>query len=167
MEDIRTLRRIAYDPYDRIEHPTAEDWKKSYDALKKLCELKPKDGVYPNTLGYLCFYGRHTGGERRYEEARAWFEKGAALRNIESTYKLADMLVDGLGGPVDRDRALDLYLFMYLYCRDEFENGMKERSLRRTTWKRSATCWKRSTPLNGGSSTAITGTRRWKGTSCA
>lgn len=123
---IKELERIAYDPYERIEHPTAEDWKKSYDALKELCELDPDASAYPNTLGYLCYYGRHTGGERKYAEARAWFEKGAALYNIESTYKLADMLTDGLGGPVDRKRALRMYLHMYLYCRDEFESGVKE-----------------------------------------
>lgn len=122
---IRALEKAAYDPYERIEHPTAEDWKKSYDALKELCELVPEEGIYPNTLGYLCYYGRHTGGRRMYREARAWFEKGAALRNIESTYKLADMLTDGLGGPKDRDRALRMYLHMYLYCRDEFESGRK------------------------------------------
>ena len=92
---IRALEKAAYDPYERIEHPTAEDWKKSYDALKELCELVPEEGIYPNTLGYLCYYGRHTGGRRMYREARAWFEKGAALRNIESTYKLADMLHEG------------------------------------------------------------------------
>ena len=95
---IRALEKIAYDPYERIEHPTAEDWKKSYDALKELCELDPKESIYPNTLGYLCYYGRHTGGERKYAEARAWFEQGNKLYNIESAYKLADMLTDGLGG---------------------------------------------------------------------
>lgn len=123
---IRELERIAYDPYERIEHPTAEDWLKSYDALKELCELEPEVSVYPNTLGYLCYYGRHTGGERKYSEARAWFEKGAALCSIESTYKLADMLTDGLGGPADQDRAFRMYLHMYLYCREQFEDGMKE-----------------------------------------
>ena len=123
---IKALERIAYDPYDRIEHPTTEDWKKSYDALKELCELDLEEGVYPNTLGYLCYYGRHTGGERKYTEARVWFEQGAKLRNIESTYKLADMLMDGLGGPANKDRALKMYLHMYLFCRDQFEAGRKD-----------------------------------------
>lgn len=123
---LKTLEKIAYDPYDRIDHPTAEDWKKSYDALKELCELDPMQSIYPNTLGYLCYYGRHTGGERKYAEARVWFEQGAKLRNIESTYKLADMLMDGLGGPADKDRALKMHLHMYLYCRDEFEAGRKD-----------------------------------------
>lgn len=123
---IRKLEKIAYGPYERIEHPTAEDWRKSYDALKKLSELLPEESGYPNTLGYLCYYGRHTGGERLYEEARAWFLKGAKLRSIESTYKLADMLAEGLGGPADRERAWRLYVHMYLYCRDQFENGMKD-----------------------------------------
>ena len=123
---VKQLEKIAYDPYERIEHPTAEDWQKSYDALKQLCELKPNAFLYPNTLGYLCFYGRHTGGERQYEEARKWFEKGAELRSIESTYKLADMLMAGLGGPADPEKAWRLYLHMYLYCRDEFESGKKD-----------------------------------------
>ena len=125
---IRALRKAAYAPYERIENPTAEDWKKAYDALKELCGLVPEEGAYPNTLGYLCYYGRHTGGERRYEEARAWFEQGAKLRNIESTYKLADMLMDGLGGPQDRPRAVKMYLHMYWYCRNQFESGIKESS---------------------------------------
>ncbi len=123
---IRALEKIAYDPYERIEHPTAENWRKSYDALKELFELEPGQGIYPNTLGYLCFYGRHTDGEPQYEEARIWFEKGAELYNIESTYKLADMLTDGLGGPVDKKLAFSLYAFLYRYCRDEFESGVKE-----------------------------------------
>lgn len=123
---IRALEKIAYDPYERIEHPTAEDWLKSYNALKELCELVPEEGLYPNTLGYLCYYGRHTGGVRKYAEARAWFEQGAKLYSIESTYKLADMLAEGQGGPADPDRARKLYIHMYLYCRDQFESGMKE-----------------------------------------
>ena len=121
----KKLEKIAWAPYEDIPDPTREDWRKAYDALTELAERYPKDGRYPNTLGYLCYYGRHTGGERKYAEARAWFEQGAKLRNIESTYKLADMLMDGLGGPVDKDRALKMYLHMYLYCRDEFEAGVK------------------------------------------
>ena len=121
--NVKELEEIAWAPYETIERPTAEDWKKSYDALRELVEMKPKDGRYPNTLGYLCYYGRHTGGKREYDEARAWFERGAERRMIESTYKLADMLTDGLGGPEDHERALRMYLDMYLYCRNQFEGG--------------------------------------------
>ena len=53
---IRRLVKIAYDPYERIAQPKAEDWKKSYDALKELCALCPDECSYPNTLGYLCYY---------------------------------------------------------------------------------------------------------------
>lgn len=123
---VQKLEKIAYDPYDRIEHPTAEDWRKSYDALKELCALKPRTAAYPNTLGYLCYYGRHTGGKRQYTEARQWFEKGAKLRNIESAYKLADMLAEGLGGPKDPERALSYYLLVYWFCRDQFESGVRD-----------------------------------------
>ena len=121
----KALETIAWAPYETISNPTREDWRKSYDALAELAERYPKDGRYPNTLGYLCYYGRHT-GQRDYAEARRWFEKGHALMMIESTYKLADMMTDGLGGPVDRDKAFRLYLQMYLYCRNEFEGGRKD-----------------------------------------
>ena len=60
--NVKELEKIAWAPYETIERPTAEDWKKSYDALRELAKMKPKDGRYPNTLGYLCYYGRHTGG---------------------------------------------------------------------------------------------------------
>ena len=74
----KELEKIAWAPYDLIRNPTREDWKKSYDALRQLEKENPKDGRYPNTLGYLCYYGRHT-GQRNYEEARMWFEKGNEL----------------------------------------------------------------------------------------
>ena len=35
---IRKLESIAYAPYEEIEHPTTEDWRKSYDALKEAVE---------------------------------------------------------------------------------------------------------------------------------
>ena len=118
----RELIRTAYAPYETIEHPTPEDWQKSYDALIQLVERSPKNGYYPNTLGYICYYGYHT-GQRDYVEARKWFEKGAALSMIESMYKLADMFKDGLGGEKDPDRAYALYYTLYKYCRDQFEGG--------------------------------------------
>lgn len=123
---IQRLHKIAYDPYERIKHPTPVDWQKSYEALKELCRILPDEGLYPNTLGYLCYYGRHTNGARQYKEARSWFEKGAKLRSIESTYKLADMLASGLGGPADPKYALRMYQFVYEYCRNQFESGVKE-----------------------------------------
>ena len=121
----KELEKIAWSPYDLIRNPTQEDWKKSYDALKQLAEENPQDGRYPNTLGYLCYYGRHT-GQRNYEEARMWFEKGNELHEIESAYKLSDMLAEGLGGPADRDRAVKLRIMVYVFCRDEFEDGMRD-----------------------------------------
>ena len=120
--DTQKLREIAYAPYETIEHPTREDWKRAYDALLELAAAEPDNGTYPNTLGYLCYYGRHT-GERNYEEARKWFEKGADLCVIESTYKLADMMIAGQGGPADPGRAAGYYGFLYNYCRRQFEAG--------------------------------------------
>ena len=120
--ETKKLERIAWAPYDTIAEPTREDWRKSYEALKELAERNPRDGRYPNTLGYLCFYGRHT-GERDYAEARAWFEKGTDLRMIESTYKLADMLMGGLGGEKNQLRAAEYYFFLYNFCREQFEAG--------------------------------------------
>ena len=123
--NIRKLERIAWAPYDTIQNPTREDWQKSYDALVQLAAEKPEDGRYPNTLGYLCYYDRHT-GQRDYTEARKWFEKGNDLHMIESAYKLSDMLAEGMGGPVDGQRALHLRLLVYFYCRDEFESGKRD-----------------------------------------
>lgn len=125
MLDVKALETIAWAPYETIPEPTREDWQKSYEALKELAAGNPKDGRYPNTLGYLCFYGRHT-GERNYEEARRWFEKGADLCVIESTYKLADMLMKGLGGDSDPRRAGRYYDFLYDFCRNQFESGIEE-----------------------------------------
>ena len=119
------LETLAWAPYERIKNPGRADWQDAYDALTELAKLYPEDGRYPNTLGYICFYGRNT-GKRNYREARKWFEKGAALNVIESTYKLADMLAEGLGGPADPVRALYMYVQMYLFCRIEFEGGRKD-----------------------------------------
>ena len=55
-----------------------------------------------------------------------WFEKGEKLDVIESMYKLADMLTEGMGGPADPDRALKLRLLVYYICRDQFEDGMQD-----------------------------------------
>ncbi len=119
------LKKTAWAAYDTIDNPTRGDWKRSYDALKQLAELYPDYGSYPNALGYLCYYGRHT-GEPDYAEARKWFEKGTELGAIESNYKLADMLLKGLGGPKDKKRAGELYQRVYWYCRDEFEHGKRD-----------------------------------------
>ena len=123
--DVKTLETIAWAPYESIPEPTREDWRKSYEALKELAAGNPEDGRYPNTLGYLCFYGRHT-GRRNYKEARRWFEKGADLCVIESTYKLADMMMKGLGGEADPHRAFRYYDFLYDICRNQFESGIDD-----------------------------------------
>ena len=120
--DTETLIQIAYAPYETIDNPTQDDWKKSYDALVELVNREPQNGDYPNTLGYLCYYGRHT-GEKDYCEARHWFKKGAALGMIESTYKLADMMIAGQGGPKDAETALEYYDDLYQFCRHQFESG--------------------------------------------
>ena len=120
----KDLEKTAYAPYETIRNPGRKDWKAAYDALVQLAAMDPENGSYPNTLGYLCYYGRHT-GRRDYAEAREWFEKGAALCVIESTYKLADMLMNGWGGEADPDQAYHYYSFLYFYCKNHFESGIE------------------------------------------
>ena len=62
---IKALEKIAYDPYERIVHPTTEDWKKSYDALKELCELA---GI--NTPVHITYYR----GQQRIDETLPKYE---------------------------------------------------------------------------------------------
>ena len=119
---IGKLEKTAYAPYDRIKNPTREDWQKSYDALLEIHRLDPEDCFAPNTLGYLCYYGRHT-GEPDYQEAQKWFELGSKGGSIESDYKLADLLMSGKGGTKDPEKALRLYENVYWYCRKQFEAG--------------------------------------------
>ena len=131
--DDEKLEKIAWAPYDTIDHPSRMDWQRSYVALCALAEQNPEEGSYPNALGYICYYGRWNGshsdscwnGTPDYEEARKWFEKGTELGMIESHYKLADMLLKGLGGPEDKKRAGELYQRVYWYCRDQFEHGKR------------------------------------------
>jgi len=122
MSEVKVLEKIGWAPYEEIENPTREDWKKSYDAFVQLAQAKPRNGEYPNVLGYICFYGRHT-GKPDYTEARQWFEKGAERGMVESTYKLADMELNGLGGPKDEQHALRSYAILYYVLKDEFESG--------------------------------------------
>ena len=122
-ETIRKLEKEAYAPFETISRPTVNDWKKAYDALLKLADMKPGEGLYPNLLGRLCYDGRHVNGMPQFEEARKWYEIGAKQEMIESMYMLADMLLYGLGGDKDEKRAADIYSKLYWYCRYQFEKG--------------------------------------------
>ena len=123
VSEVKALEKIGWAPYEEIQNPTREDWKKSYDAFVKLAQEKPRSGQYPNVLGLLFFYGRHTGAPD-YAEARQWFEKGAERGMVESSYKLADMEMNGLGGPKDEEHALCTYILLYYVLKAEFESGM-------------------------------------------
>lgn len=72
------------------------DWAASRDALLKLLEIDDNPFL-ANTLGYIFYYGRCTGGEPEYEKAFKFFSVGAAGGVYESEYKLSDMFRHGYG----------------------------------------------------------------------
>ena len=71
------------------------DWEASRDCLLKLLDMTD-DGTYANSLGYIYYYGRCSGGAPEYEKAFEMFTLGAACGFYESMYKLADMYRQGL-----------------------------------------------------------------------
>ena len=72
------------------------DWCGSRDLLLKLMEID-ENPFLANTLGYIFYYGRCTGGEPEYEKAFYYYSIGAAGGVYESRYKLADMYLHGYG----------------------------------------------------------------------
>ncbi|MBR5619650.1 MAG: sel1 repeat family protein, partial [Clostridia bacterium] len=72
------------------------DWCGSRDLLLKLME-NDDNPFLANTLGYIFYYGRCTGGEPEYDKAFFYYNIGAAGGVYESRYKLADMYRHGYG----------------------------------------------------------------------
>lgn len=86
-----------------------ENWDTARACMQKLLELDPGNAFPANTLGYIYYYGRCTGGIPQYEEAFRYFSIGAFAQIFESKYKAADMLLNGYGVPKNYEAARRLY----------------------------------------------------------
>lgn len=73
-----------------------QNWKKSRTLLEKLFKRTMRPD-YANSLGYIYYYGRCSGGEPEYEKAFPYFQYAAGQGVIEADYKLADMFLHGYG----------------------------------------------------------------------
>ena len=98
--DTRALEVLAYACYGG-SRLFACDWERSRDCLLRLSEredVPDRDkAFYANTLGYIYYYGRCSGGVPEYDRAFSCFSLGAACGVYESMYKLADMYLHGYG----------------------------------------------------------------------
>ena len=88
------------------------DWTASRDCMIRLFE-KEDDPQYANTLGYIYYYGRCSGGVPEYEEAFRYFEIAAANGLYEGMYKLADMYRHGYACKKSPRTARNLYGMVY------------------------------------------------------
>ena len=82
--------------------------------------LKPQ---LANSLGYIYYYGRTTGGKPDYDQAFRYFSYGAASKVVESTYKLADMYAHGYGIWKNPSAAFALNSEVYRSCLPPFLAG--------------------------------------------
>ena len=92
-----------------------QNWMNARDDLEKICELsddKTAAGA-ANSLGYIYYYGRCTGGVPEYDKAFKYFSIGHAYGYYESTYKLADMFLNGYGVRKNEKTAFRLYSNVY------------------------------------------------------
>lgn len=98
------------------------DWKMSRDCITRLFE-KEDDPVYANTLGYIYYYGRCSGGVPEYEKAFHYFEISAANGMYEGMYKLADMYRHGYACKQSSRTARALYEMVYAESFKAFLKG--------------------------------------------
>lgn len=98
------------------------DWHASRDCMLKLFELTDNP-TYANTLGYIFYYGRCTGGEPEYDKAFYYFGISAANGLYEGMYKLADMFHHGYGCKQSNHTARRLYQMVYDDAYKNFLNG--------------------------------------------
>ena len=97
------------------------DWKTSRDCIIRLFE-KTDDPQYANTLGYIYYYGRCSGGVPEYDKAFRYFGFAAANGLYEGMYKLADMYRHGYGCAQSMRAARSLYGMVY---EDSLRNFLK------------------------------------------
>ena len=117
------LHEKAYACYGKGNVGFDEDWETSRDCLLKLEEIEPKS-IYANTLGYIYYYGRCTGGEPEYDKAFYWYSIGAAGGIYASRYKIADMIKDGKGCHKDREIAAHIVWDLFNENREYFCRGI-------------------------------------------
>ncbi|MCQ2406426.1 MAG: sel1 repeat family protein [Oscillospiraceae bacterium] len=123
------MELLAYDYYGGSPAFPC-DWVKSRDLLLELRVHNPaKTGQWANTLGYIYYYGRCTGGIPDYEEAFRFFSLGAAYGYYESQYKLADMYLGGKYVENDERAAFCLVCRYYDENYEAFLAGNKKQNL--------------------------------------
>lgn len=91
------------------------DWEASRDCMLQLLD-KTDDPGYANTLGYIYYYGRCTGGLPEYEKAFYYFGISAVNGLYEGMYKLADMYYHGYACKKSPATAKRLYEMVYDDC---------------------------------------------------
>jgi len=106
------------------------DWVKSRNMFLELMEAVPeKNGQWANTLGYIYYYGRANNGTPQYEEAFKYFSIGEVYGYFESTYKLADMYLNGKGVTKDEYAAFHLISRYYDENLEHFLSGEDDSKL--------------------------------------
>lgn len=98
------------------------NWPESRDCMLTLFEKTDKP-QYANTLGYIFYYGRCTGGVPEYDKAFYYFGISAANGLYEGMYKLADMYVHGYGCKKSAKTARSLYGMVYQDSLKHFLTG--------------------------------------------
>lgn len=98
------------------------DWDTAKDCMEKLFE-KTDDPQYANTLGYIYYYGRCSGGVPDYEKAFRAFSLSAANGLHEGMYKLGDMYRSGYGVKKSARAARSLYGLVYNDSLKQFLEG--------------------------------------------
>lgn len=120
-DDVTALRVKGYSCYggDRL-YPC--NWPISRDCMIRLFD-KTDDPQYANTLGYIYYYGRCTGGVPEYDKALPYFQYAAANGLYEGAYKLADMYAHGFGCKQSKRAAASLYRMVYSDSLKRFVQG--------------------------------------------
>lgn len=105
-----------------------ENYKISEECLLKLIDIEYDDN-YPDTLGYIYYYGRVNNGIPEYEKAYKYYSLAALSGNIEARYKIGDMYKNGYYLKKNERIAKSIYDSLYYDALKEFHHDPKTSSL--------------------------------------
>lgn len=92
------------------------DWERSRDCMLTLLDIDDRideQARYANTLGYIYYYGRCSGGVPDHEAAYKYFSFAAFNGVYEARYKVADMFNNGYYVPKSKGTALRMVWELY------------------------------------------------------